>query len=90
MDQPQHSQDNSGNNPTRFCYVNLDLESERLGCTLTYLNQVVIRNLIATYADDLTRIHFDPDSPVKAAIESKFIHGAIQALEHLLQSHPNP
>lgn len=72
---------------SRFRVFPMDPQTEALGYSLSDANIMVIRNLIAAHAHDHLQLQFDDEKPHKVAIQQAYIRGAIESLEHLLNSH---
>ena len=70
----------------RFTSYVISESTERAGYAITPETKYVIQNLISAYANDFFSVHFDEKEPYKSALQREFLRGAIEALEHILNS----
>ena len=69
-----------------FKSYNLDDRSMELGYRLTAENEMVIQNLICTYAHEHLQIKYDPAIPHEAALIQARLYGMIESLQYLLDA----
>ena len=70
--------------PHTFNRYELSDEELRAGQALTFSNQAVIQNLIATIAEQKLQLVLDPQNITDFAMQEAFLRGQIDILQHLL------
>lgn len=70
--------------PNRFTSYQLSPEEEAAGQMLNLMQEMVIQNEIAVYAERRLNLLFDPANPVEFAQQEAHSKGAIEVLQYLL------